>query len=223
MDFAEPDASDFANVRSLNTAFLALARAGALPRPCLHGLEFSLAKRLCSLTEPQAERLATIPFLLFSLRERDVRYWDQLLATPGTRDLFSAPTAASDDFSRLTSAGLGFVWQLANRNPYAARLIAGASIYWCERISERTIFRLLAIAGARSDLLVLRFASDPDLWRKLLDRGVMRQDTIRKSAHLSAVQTVLTCDRGDQRQVWPSVARKVDRPNLKVAEESGEL
>lgn len=223
MDFAAPEAADFANVRALNKAFLLLARGGHLPRPCLHGMELSLANRLCTLTELQAERLAQTPFLLFSLRERDVRYWDQLLALPRTGDLFSTPTAASSEISRLTAAGLGFVWQLANRNPFVARVIAGASLYWCERISERTICSLLAIASTRNDLLVLRVASDSDLWKKLLDRGVMRQEIIRRSAQLGALQTILTSDRSDTRQVWASAARKIDRPGLRVAEDPGEI
>ncbi|MEQ9561255.1 MAG: hypothetical protein RLN69_01945, partial [Woeseiaceae bacterium] len=106
MDFAAPEAADFANVRSLNKAFLLLARGGQLPRPCLQGLEPSLANRLRTLTDFQADRLAQAPFLLFSLRERDTRYWDHLLALPRTRDLFSPPEAATHEFSRLTAAGL---------------------------------------------------------------------------------------------------------------------
>lgn len=222
MDFAAPDAADFANVRALNKAFLLLARDGQLARPCLHGLDGPLAKRLCSLTELQIERLSETPFLLFSLRERDVRYWDQLLALPRNRDLFANPAPATDGYSRLTAAGLGFVWQLANRNPFAARVIAGASLYWCERISERTIFNLLAVAGTRNDLLVLRTACDNDLWRRLLDRGVLRQDIIRRSAQVAALHTVLTCDRSDQRLVWAAAARRIDKPRLQVAEDSGE-
>jgi hypothetical protein len=219
MDFAGPDAADYANVRSLNTAFLDLTRSGNLPRHCLQGLDGRLAKRLLSLTELQADRLAATPFMLFSFRERDARYWDQLLAEPRNRDLFSVPCIDNDALMRLTAAGLGFTWQLAQRNPYAARVIAGASMHWCERIAERTFFKILAIAGMRSDLMVLRFASDNDLWLKLLDGGVMRQDNIRHSAHLSALQTVLTSHPVEDRQVWPSAARKIDRPGMRVAEE----
>lgn len=222
MDFAAPEAADFANVRALNQAFLLLARDGQLARPCLHGLESPLAKRLCTLTDLQIERLSETPFLLFSLRERDVRFWEHLLALPRTRDLFTVPTAATDGFSRLTAAGLGFVWQLANRNPFAARVVAGASLYWCERISEQTVFNLLAVAGTRNDLLVLRAAGDSDLWRKLLDRGVLRQDIIRRSAQVGALHTILTCDRSDQRQKWAAAARKIDKPRLQVAEDSAE-
>lgn len=221
MDFAAPDAADFVNVRALNKAFLLLVRGGQLPRPCLHGLESPLSNRLGNLTERQIGRLSETPFLLFSLRERDVRFWDQLLAMPRNRDLFLAPTATSDEYSRLTAAGLGFVWQLANRNPFVARVIAGASLYWCERISERTIFDLLAVAGTRTDLLVLRAAHDSDLWKKLLNCGVMRQDVIRQSAQIGALQTILTSDRSDQRQAWSTAARRIDKPRLQVAEDPG--
>ncbi|MDH4048187.1 MAG: hypothetical protein OEW68_01410 [Gammaproteobacteria bacterium] len=222
MEFTGPEAADFANVRALNIAFLQLARNGKLPRTCLQGLDSRLAKRLLELTERQAERLAGTPFLLFSFRERDARYWDQLFAEPRSRDLFAVPPPSGDEFATLVAAGLGFSWQLAQRNPFAARILAGASLHWCERISERTFFRLLAIAGTRHDLLQLRFPADTDLWAKLLDGGVMRRESIRHSAHLSALQTVLTSDRFDQRPSWPVAARKVAPPGLRIAEESGD-
>jgi hypothetical protein len=222
MDFAGPDAADFANVRSLNTAFLALVRAGKLPEHCLGRLDATLAMRLQSLTERQAGRLAATPFLLFSFRERDAKYWDQLFGEPRSRDLFAVNNETADEFARLVAAGLGFTWQLAQRNPYALRVLAGASLYWCERISDRTFFRLLATAGTRGDLLVLRFSADTDLWLKLLDSGVVRRNRIRRSAHVSALQTVLTSARADEQRQWASAARKIDRPGTRVAEESAD-
>jgi hypothetical protein len=220
MEFAGPDAADFANVRALNGAFLELARRRRLTRASLNGLEEKLAGRLQGLTENQASRLAAAPFLLFSFRERDARLWEQLLQAAGNRDLFTIASAAGDELARLTAAGLGFVWQLAQRNPYAARVLAGASLHWCEQIAERTFLQLLAITSIRDDLLQLRSGSDSDLWRKLLDAGVMRDDRLRQCAHVSALQAILTHDRIDIRQAWPAAARKIDRPGLRVAEES---
>jgi hypothetical protein len=220
MDFAGPEAADFANVRSLNRAFLALAHARRLPRGSLHGLDERLRKRLQGLNTLQASRLASTPFLLFSLRERDAKFWEQLFSAAQNRDLFAEPPAGADDFARLTAAGLGFLWQLAQRNPYTARVVAGASLNWCEQIGERTFFQLLAIAGLRDDLLVLRFAGDSGLWSKLLEGGVMREDFVRRSIHVSALQTLLTHDRIEHRHAWPVAARKIDRPGTRVAEDS---
>lgn len=219
MDFAGPDVADFANVCALNRAFLALAHARRLPRACVHGLDERLCKRLQELSSPQANRLAATPFLLFSLRERDARFWEQLFRAAHNRDLFAVPSTNADDFARLTAAGLGFLWQLAQRNPYAARIIAGASLNWCEQIAERTFFQLLAIAGLRDDLLVLRFATDGGLWSKLLDGGVMREDFVRQSVHVSALQTLLTHDRIEHRHSWSVAARKIDRRGTRVAED----
>ncbi len=220
MEFAGPDAADFANVRALNGAFLELARRRRLTRASLNGLDEKLANRLQGLTENHASRLATAPFLLFSFRERDARLWEQLLNATGNRDLFAVASAAGDELARLTAAGLGFVWQLSQRNPYAARVLAGAGLNWCEQIAERTFLQLLAITSLRDDLLQLRSGSDGDLWRKLLDAGVMRDDRIRQCAHISALQAILTHDRIDIRQAWPAAARKIDRPSMRVAEES---
>jgi hypothetical protein len=220
MEFAGPDAADFANVRALNGAFLELARRRRLTRARLNGLDEKLATRLQGLTENQASRLAATPFLLFSFRERDARLWEQLLNAAGNRDLFAIASAPGDELVKLTAAGLGFVWQLAQRNPYAARVLAGASLHWCEQIAERTFLQLLSITSIRDDLLQLRSGSDSDLWRKLLDAGVTREDRLRQCAHISALQAILTHDRVDIRQAWPAAARKIDRPGLRVAEES---
>lgn len=222
MEFAGPDAADFANVRALNSAFLELARRRRLSRACLNGLDEKLANRLQSLSETQASRLASVPFLLFSFRERDARLWEQLLKATGNPDLFAASSAASGELARLTAAGLGFVWQLAQRNPYAARVLAGASLHWCEQIAERTFFQLLAVTRLREDLLQLRSGGAIELWAKLLDAGVMHEDRIRQCAHISALQAVLTHDRSNARQTWAMAARKMDRPGMRVAEESGE-
>lgn len=222
MDFAGPEPADFANVRALNGAFLEIARRRRLTRACLNGLEGGLAGRLQSLSGTEAGRLAAAPFLLFSLRERDLRLWDELFNAAGKRDLFTGEPAAGDELARLTAAGLGFVWQLAQRNPYAARVLAGASLHWCEQIAERTFLQLLAIAGLRNDLLQLRSGNDSSLWRKLLDAGVACHDMLRQSAHVSALQSVLTHDRIDIRQAWPLAAKRIGRSGLRVAEQSTE-
>ena len=41
--------------------------------------------------------------------------------------------------SRLTIAALGFLWQLASRNPYAARLVSGASLTFKNFINPHNI------------------------------------------------------------------------------------
>ncbi len=222
MEFAGPEAADFANVCALNSAFLELARRRRLSRACLNGLDERLANRLQGLSDVQARRLACAPFLLFSFRERDARLWEQLFKAAGNPDLFAASSAASDELARLTAAGLGFVWQLAQRNPYAARVLAGATLHWCEQISERTFFQLLAVTRIREDLLQLRSGGAGDFWLKLLDAGVVRQDRVRQCAHISALQAMLTHDRSNIRQTWATAARKMDRTGLHVAEESDE-
>lgn len=192
MDFDGPDATDFANVHSLNRAFLSLLTNGAIRHACLDPLQEALKRRLTSLRAGQVERLAATPFLLLSLRERDSGYWERILDSDRTGDLFAVSEAPGDDYQRLISAALAFVWQLSRQNPYAARLICGASMHWCETLAERTFYSLLAVAGRRRDLLVLRLADDGKLWRKLLESGVSKNLKIRRAAHLCALQSVLT-------------------------------
>lgn len=219
MEFRGPGAGDFDNVRSLNRAYLKLLKREAGARRCLRGLPSELAGRLASLPEGKAERLAGTPFLLLSFRERDDEFWDAMFAETAHGDLFTVPDRPSDDVGQLISAGLGFVWQLARQNPYAARLICGASLHWCEQLAERTFFQVLTSAGARSDVLTLRCQSNAELWTKLLECGVSREQQVRRAAHISALQSVLTRASMPERRKWAAAACAVRTPALSVVDD----
>jgi len=217
MDFQGPILADYENVRSLNLAFLRLLHDRKDGRRYLEGLPPALGRRLQRLNHTETGWLASTPFLLFSFRERDDGFWQQLLTDDRSRDLFAVPLNSTDDVGRLVSAGLGFVWQLVNRNQFAARLLCGASTHWCEQLTEQTFFYLLAVAGARSDLLVLREQHDIELWKKLLNDGLSDQTQTRIAAHISALQHVLT--RQPAAAAWSAAACVSRNPALKVAEE----
>jgi hypothetical protein len=220
MEFQGPDATDYDNVRTLNLAFLSLLRRDRAAAACLRGLPAALAARLVSLSEAEATRLATTPFLLMSFRERDHRFWDTVFTADTNQDLFAVQPTASDEFGRLISAGLGFVWQLAKRNPYAARLTCGAGLRWCEQLTEHTFFRLLAVTGMRAEVLVLRRSGDVELWTKLLQNGTSRELHVRRAAQVSALQSILTQSAKPSGQSLAAAACRVQTPSLKVAEET---
>lgn len=215
MDFQGPTPADYDNLRSLNVAFLELVRKDG--RRCLDGLSTELSRRLKRLSRREIGWLAATPFLLFSFRERDDRFWQKLLNDEKCQDLFTVPIRSTDETSRLVSAGLGFVWQLAIHNPFAARLLCGASTHWCEQITERTFFHILAVAGRRSDLLVLRARHDNDLWSKLLHAGLSQIAAARNAAHISALQYMLT--RQPATAAWQAAACASRDPALKVADD----
>jgi hypothetical protein len=217
MMFEGPESVDYRNVSALNRAYLSLLSSDRSARQSLQHLSPPLLQRITSLTRHQADRLAATPFMLLSFREQDDRLWSQIFADRRGRDLFSA--SVTDDYDRLRSAGLGFVWQLARQNPYTLRLICGASLHWCEQIAERTVFGLLAAAAPHADLLQLRRAHDSELWRKLLDDGICRESSIRTAAHVSALQTMLTRPADPVSRPWAVAACKTTRPGLRVAEE----
>ena len=142
MSYPGPQSVDFDDVRALNRTFLKRLQED----PTLAGravqLREDLTRRLADLSPQQADRLAEAPFLLMSFRENDDRFWDDLYAADPHRDLYEEP-AAPDDTSRLIAAGLGFAWQLARQNPYALRLVGGASLHWCERLGQRPLIQVL--------------------------------------------------------------------------------
>jgi len=216
MSFEGPDPRDYANVVALNAAYLRCLRrhrgegAGACASPLLG--------RLTGLTVSEMSRLAEAPFLLFSLREQDDRYWDRLLDGADGGDLFRA--APSPELAILRSAALGFAWHLAGRNPYSLRLFCGATLYWCERIADLTLYRLLDVVRDSAGVPVLRMAEHHALWRKLLDDGTSPASRIRHAAQFAALQTVLTAAASGRRpETLPLAAKRSRAPGLRVADD----
>lgn len=217
MAFSSPEMSDYENVVALNTAWLEQLQRESRLCNGLTGLPDALRLRLTNLSVQQIGRLAATPLLLFSFREGDDRYWTRILTRSPERDLFTASSA--DDVDTLIAASLGFIWQLARRNPYALRLICGASVYWTERIAEQTFFALLNAFRSTGDTPTARFVLQRDLWRKLLSSGVSREGVSRNAAQVSALQVVLTDPPDSRAESWPLAARAVGAPQFSVAEE----
>lgn len=217
MSFNGPSSVDYLNVKALNRAYLSLLRSNASARHSADELPTPLRRSITSLTPRQVERLSATPFLLLSLRERDDQLWDQILAPKTGPELLTGPLA--DELERLRSATLGFVWQLARQNPYTLRLTCGASLHWCERLAERTLLGLLAAVAPYPDLIVLRRGGDHDLWRKLLDDGISRDRGVSRSAHLCALQTMLTRQAASVARRWAVAACRTNSPGLQVADE----
>ena len=192
MEFSGLSDDDLGNVRALNRLFLDYLKSTPGGTNLREQPVVPLHELIAALTERQLERLASTPFLLLSLRERDGAYWDGLFDADAGGDLFVPRLAADDDGTHLLVATLSFLWHLARRNAYATRVVSGASLSWCERLCDHTLVSLLARAAQRSDLLVPRFSDATEVWKKLLSAGVSAEAAIRSAAHLTAMQTMLT-------------------------------
>ena len=115
MQYPGPEPSDLENVLALNRAFLDLVARGGSPHAIPHNLPDGMWGRLAGLVPKAADRLASVPFMMFSLRERDDEYWGSLLAPGDTPDLFRPVPAPDAGTGKLAAAGLGFacfsVWR----------------------------------------------------------------------------------------------------------------
>ncbi len=215
MEYRGPQDSDYENVRALNRALLDLLAAGTAGDRWLAPLPGPLAERCRRLGVARRARLAGTPFLLLTFRETDTERWEGLLAAGRNRDLFaSAPDARE---TPLLDATLGFAWQLARANAYAARLLCGASLHWCELVAEQPLVRVLAVA-ADAGLAGLRRADDPVLWQRLLTDCTAPDRTLCEAARIAALQRVLTSVPG---LPLKRAARRLDGRTLRVADESG--
>lgn len=214
MAFNGPDLRDYRNVVALNTAYLSLLGDDSVLARGLAGCREPLRQRLMNLRREEFLRLAETPFLLFSFREKDGRYWDQVLDESREPGLFR--TSGSEPVDTLVSAALGFIWQLANRNPYTLRLICGTTLYWCDRIAELTFYELLDAVRNTGDVPLLRESSAAALWKKLLVDGVSANGDIRRAAQIASFQGMLTepVSPGGVSGDWQLAAKVSSAPGL---------
>jgi hypothetical protein len=220
MEYQGPEPADLTNVCALNIAYLDWLRARGNVRDAEVSMTPEISAALAGMTRQQLERLSRVPFLLMSFREYDEAQWRSLFAETPAADLFRPAQGPDEDAARLISAGLGFLWQLSKRNPYAARLVSGANLNWCEQLAERTLVELLSRAVTEYQLLEPRMFDNADLWRRLLSAGISAKKDVRMAARVSALQTVLTrSDTGSYRQL-AAAACSMPRVAVRVADRS---
>ena len=217
MEFTGPENADLRDVRSLNAAFLEYL-GGANGEPLRRQLPASLRPAVAAISGKQVERLADVPFLLMSLNESDDTYWDRCLLDRPVRDLFTPVHTETDSLAQIASAALGFLWQLARKNPYAVRLISGASLNWCEQLAACTLLHVLQRAVEDQRIVAPRLAEDSVFWHRLLGAGLSSEMGVRRASHLSALQTVLTPVATATNRHFRSAACYSSVPTLEVRE-----
>lgn len=205
MEYRGPTPGDLANIHALNRFFLKCTFAsGRSDRFAALGAH--------RLSDTQIARLASAPFLLFSFRERDDEFWRRALGDDVQMDLIDVATPADEKIQQLQVAGLGFLWQLARRKPYVARIVSGASVTWCERLGEQTLVRLLQRVAMRGDLTRIRFGDNKDIWRRLLSSGIGSGYQSRLASQHCALQAMLTHADSPSPRRLAAAARTVNAP-----------
>jgi hypothetical protein len=200
MEYEGLSRDDLDNVRALNRVWLELEGSAELR---------SSTRRL--------ERLAAAPFLLFSFCEHDDATWSRLLGERRQRDLLQQEPAFAAGFGALQTAGLGFLWELARRNPYVARIVSGVSVRWCEHVAAATLVRVLECS--RFKMIEPRFEEVSSLKRRLLSRGSALERDVRVFAQIGALQTMLTNSQAAQYGRLPAAACRTPRNARQVADE----
>jgi len=218
MEFQGPAVRDLSNVYALNLSFLRLLgdqdqlRVREQPATC------ALLGKLIALDSRRSDRLAQCPFLLFALPESEDWRWERLFDTEVQADLIDTLDGSPAPIARLAAASLGFLWELAKRNPYAARLVSGASLSWCEQLADSSPVRLFQFAASERNLLTPRLATRTEFWAKLLSAGSGEDQEIRHAAQLCALQTVLTRQRSDRYRQLQSAACSMPTAKMRVAD-----
>jgi hypothetical protein len=214
MDYAEPNFTDFGNVRSLNQQFLRCLRTddGGL----LQALPSAWQAAAAGLTDLHLERLAGCPLLLFSLSYADSELWSRLSRNERNADwLQESPSPGG--VTQLVTATIGFLWHLSQRDAHVARLIAGATPGWCERLADADLFRLVHNASLTPRLLSPRVVQGSDIWARLLGEGLSSDRATRTAAHLSVLHSTLAGEQLHQRRPLRSAACENAIPVRKLA------
>ncbi len=219
MPFSGPQPIDLHEITALNRAFVRLLVQADEAASLLEGLPEELAARITALSPEERDSIAAVPFLIFSLRERDDEYWEALCAEDGNLDLYADTRAVTPERASLVSAALGFLWQMARRNPYTLRVICGATLHWCERLAGLPLTAVIQRASSRSDILELRARENHGLWHRLT--SVPGTDTnVRSAVQLSALQSLLIQAEPSSPSRWRSAACRQSAPVLSVADDS---
>ena len=217
MEYSGPEIADLTDVYSLNAAFLEYLSSNS-GEPLRRELPASLRPAVAALSARQIERLATVPFLLMSLDESNDAYWDRLVPDRSTKDLFAPSHNETRHLAQIASATLGFLWQLARKNPYAVRLICGASLNWCEQLAACTLLYVLQRAVEDQSVVLPRLAEDSVFWHRLLGAGLSSESDVRRASHLSALQMMLTPVTVASNRRFRSAACYSSVPTLEVRE-----
>ena len=142
--------------------------------------------------------------------------YEKLLPT-GTAE-FMINLGPPQSVLQLTAAGLGFLWELSRRNAYAARLVSGASLNWCEQVAESSPVQLMRFVSQEPHILTLRMATKTSFWCKLLGAGISEEDEVRSAAQLCALQSILTKQPREAYARLPAAACRMPAPASRVAE-----
>jgi hypothetical protein len=203
MEYEGLKRDDLANVRALNRAWLDIWITGS--------------RQFDAPSPRQLDRIATAPFLLFSLREADLALWERLLAGDAQRELFQGNAALPTGIRHLQATAVAFLWALARRNPYVARLISNAPLSWCDRIASATLVQVTAAAGQR-ELAEARIGSDSPVYRRLMLRGSGTLREAREFAQIAALQSLLTGTGVARAARLPAAACRMSRVARSVAD-----
>lgn len=190
MEYPGPEPADFTQVYALNRAFLDYALTAR--QRLVAELEPATRDRLFAGGREIRRRLARCPFLLFSVGEDDESLWEPFFGSEPQRDLLEDSGRPGGAELQLTCAALGLMWQLAKRNAYAARVLSGASVAWCERIADAALMDLFRYAGARRRLLRFRYATNAAFWNQLIRAAESDAQNVRAAARITALQLLLT-------------------------------
>ena len=220
MEYPGPEPADIVHVIALNHEFIRLAVSadGARLRGTLPG---ALPARLCRLEVSARDRIARTPFLLGSIDEDRTDRWNRLLDAPGRLDLVDRLEGPPAGEQRLVGAMLGFLGDLARRNPYAARVVSGAALAWCERVAELSPIERVDIAASGTGLLAFRYGRNSRFWQRLLSAGTSDEDEVRRAARIWALQAVLTRGERATAKSLPAAACAMASPARRVADRSG--
>jgi hypothetical protein len=218
MQFQGPEAADLHTIRALNVAFIDAVAAGQLNAGTAGKTGQRLYARIRELDSQRRARLADCPFLLHSLPGASAPCWSRLFTAAPQDNLFAGQRGASVALVRLGAATLAFLWELSRRNPYAARLVSGASLGWCEQLADCDPVALTGFIAGESDMVFPRMPERESFWTRMLEAGTNASDEIREAAHLSGLQTLLTAEGKTTYRRLPAAACRMPARAMRVAD-----
>lgn len=201
-------------VAALNAQYLALLLARGAPAadPRL-AADSPLLARMARLGEERLAELADCPFLLYTLGE------DELI--PQYRGFGRAEELADASRGLPALALMSLTWlrSLARRNPFAVRLIAGATEGWCVELAGAAPGALVNHARRAERWMRPRFAREGRFWEDAIAAIEERRGERLRAVRTAGLQRLLS--RSAIASAGEEATGDSARPLLRVAEARG--
>lgn len=179
-----------ARIHTLNADYLELLATQSAASELSSGLPPRVHAALLALGPSERQRIARTPYALYSFRFDEVRFWQKLCAPAADSLAHRYRAAATSMIDAFCELALIDVWQVAQTDALAARLLYGLPDVVRTLLIAQPLWRIKRIAAEHSRVLAPRWPANRRYWPDLI-RFAQENDAVGlRTAQLLGTQLI---------------------------------